>query len=81
MRRTQAGQTEFLFDQPRTLAGTPCHRCGVMGVTIVAMGRNSNGAIEAAWCGHEHARLDGWPWLVGETPKLPRNPQPPAAAL
>jgi hypothetical protein len=37
-----------------------------MGVTILAFGRNDNGAIEAAFCGHDCARAEGWPWLASK---------------
>jgi hypothetical protein len=61
------------LDAPIDLASTPCSRCGKAGVIIVALGPqagpgavNDNGTIEMAWCGHEHATLDGWPFIRSE---------------
>jgi hypothetical protein len=67
VRRTQAAQIQIdLRDGPPTLAETTCLRCETLGVTIIAIGRNDNGAIQAAWCGYDCARIDGWPWLTSE---------------
>lgn len=70
MRRTQSRQAELalpLTAEPR-LAEIACRRCGRLGVTIVALGRDSRGAREAAWCGPDCARADGNPWFAGATP-------------
>jgi hypothetical protein len=64
--RTQAGQTQLAFEAPRLLADTACASCGTLGVAIIVMGTNANGAIEAAFCGHDCARRQGWPWLASE---------------
>ncbi len=48
------------------LAETPCCVCGGIGVTILAMGRNDNGAIERAYCSAACGRREGWPWLKGD---------------
>ncbi len=49
-----------------SMAETTCVVCEASGVTILAMGRNDNGAIERAYCGIECARREGWPWLNGD---------------
>lgn len=73
MRRTQAGQIDriTLRDGAPSLAETCCRRCGAMGVTVVALGRNDNGAIERVWCGTGCAVLDGWPFLRSESDAPP----------
>lgn len=64
VRRTQARQVELQPDVP--LAQQACRQCRLLGLTIVAMGRNDNGAIELGWCSVNCARLDGWPFLRSE---------------
>ncbi len=54
-------------DGPIDLSALTCRLCGVAGVTIVALGRDDNGAIERVWCGLSCARVQGWPFMVGET--------------
>jgi hypothetical protein len=80
MRRTQAKQTAFAFDEPRLFATTACTRCGSLGITILVLGRNESGAIEVGYCDYPCAKAEGWPRFSGERPKLPSNPRPPAAA-
>lgn len=80
MRRTQAEQFGQLgqYDDMPVLAEITCRRCPTVGVTIVAMGTNANGAVEMAWCGPKCAALDGWPWLRSKRDAArdaERNPQ------
>lgn len=49
-----------------TMAETPCVVCPTIGVKILAMGRNDNGAIERAYCSFDCAYREGWPWLNGD---------------
>lgn len=63
MRRTQAGQVETPVI---SLSDTQCRRCNAMGVSVIGLGSNWNGAIEVAWCSVKCAKRDGWPWLRGE---------------
>jgi hypothetical protein len=77
MRRTQARQLgpSFAPGALPDLKSMRCIRCDAVGVTIMAMGRNDNGAIELAWCAPDCAANDGWPWLHGER----ERPRPGAA--
>lgn len=63
MRRTQAKLCEFSLDLAADpcLADQPCRRCGMLGATIVALGRNDAGAIDLAWCSPLCAGADGNP--------------------
>lgn len=51
---------------PVVLAEVRCRRCGTHGATIIALGQTRFRAVELAWCSIEHAKLDGWPWLLAE---------------
>ena len=67
MRRTTANPLALgPLGAPIDLAALTCRLCGAAGITIVAMGRNENGAIERVWCGPVCARIQGWPFLVSE---------------
>lgn len=57
------------------LSAITCRRCPSVGVTIVAFGRDENGAAEYGWCGPACAALDGWPWLRSERDRAPPTGQ------
>ena len=66
MRRTQARQVDLpgnLQADP-CLADVRCRGCRKLGVAIVALGRNDNGAVEMAFCTVACAIPWGWPWLA-----------------
>lgn len=71
MRRTQAQQV----DPITTLDATPCRVCGALGVNIIALGTNSSGAIERAYCGIPCAMTQGWPWVRSERAAPPPDGQ------
>jgi hypothetical protein len=65
MRRTQACQMTLpIGPEPLVLADLACCVCEAVGVTIVGLGVNSNGAIELIFCSPECAKKKGWPWLM-----------------
>lgn len=68
MRRTQSRQLSLplLIDAPISLAALSCEACGTLGVTVIAIGRDGNGAYERCWCATDCARTAGWPWLASE---------------
>ena len=61
--RTQARQLVRPWDAPRVLADIACQACGKVGVTIIGLGVNDSGAVERVFCGHDCAKLHGWPWI------------------
>lgn len=65
MRRTQANQMQIpIGPAPLILAELACSGCPAVGCMIVALGKTSNGALEAGFCSPECAKTKGWPWLT-----------------
>jgi hypothetical protein len=62
MMRTSARQVSP-SPTPFLLSATRCSVCGAAPITILASGRNDNGAIERFYCDFRCAATEGWPWL------------------